>query len=163
MGDLITQLQAQTAGNPLALCLVTFLVCFISGFVPLVNSEAYLISVSALSPLSVAFPLTLSAALGQMTAKVMLYFGGRGVMRLPLGRYQEKVAAARERFERRQGRTGVFLFASAATGFPPFYAVSVLAGALRLPLGSFVVAGLLGRFVRFGTVTLLPQLARHWS
>jgi membrane protein YqaA with SNARE-associated domain len=35
----------------------------------------------------------------------------------------------------------VLLFASAATGFPPFYAVSVLAGVLRLALGGFVIAG----------------------
>jgi membrane protein YqaA with SNARE-associated domain len=162
MSELLAQIQAQTAGDPLRLCAVTFLVCFVSGLVPLVHSEAYLVSVSALSPLGVILPLTLSAALGQMTAKVVLYFGGRGVVRLPLGRHRQKVAAAQARFEKRKGSTGVFLFVSAFTGLPPFLAVSVLAGMLRLALRDFVVAGLLGRFLRFGVATLLPQIVRHW-
>lgn len=163
MGDLISQLQAQTAGNALGLFLVTYLVSFVSGFVPIINCEAYLISVSALSPLAFALPLTLAAATGQMSAKALLYLSGRGVMRLPLGRYRTQVEAARVRFERRRGRAGIFLFASAATGFPPFYFVAVLAGMLRLGFTGFLIAGVLGRFVRFGLVVLAPQLVRLWS
>jgi membrane protein YqaA with SNARE-associated domain len=163
MGHLITQLQAQAAGNPLGLFLVSYLVCLVSGFVPAINCEAYLVSVSAISPLSFALPLTLAAALGQMSAKVLLYLGGSGAMRLPLGRYRAKLDAVHARFEHRRSRAGIFLFGSAATGFPPFYVVAVLAGMLRLSFTTFVIAGTLGRFVRFGVVVLVPQLVRHWS
>ena len=162
MNELLSEIQAQAAGDPLRLCIVTYLVCFVSGLVPLVHSEAYLVSVSAVSPFGAILPLTLAAALGQMTAKVMLYFGGRGVVRLPLGRHRQRVDAAQARFEQRRGSTRAFLFVSAFTGLPPFLAVSVLAGMLRLALRDFVVAGLLGRFLRFGVATLLPQIVRHW-
>jgi membrane protein YqaA with SNARE-associated domain len=163
MGDLISQLQAHTAGNPLALFLVTYLVSLVSGFVPVINCEAYLVSVSAISPTTFALPVTLAAVAGQMTAKVVLYLSGRGVMRLPLGRYRAKLEAAHARFDRRRGRSGVFLFASAATGFPPFYVVAVLAGMLRLGFMGFLIAGSLGRFVRFGLVVIAPLIVRHWA
>jgi membrane protein YqaA with SNARE-associated domain len=163
MGDLISQLQAQTAGHPLGLLAAVYAICFVSGFVPIVNCEAVLVSVSAVSPLSFSLPLTLAAVAGQMSAKVLLYLSGRGVMRLPLGRYQAKLDVVRARFERRRGSTGVFLFASAASGVPPFYVVSVLAGMVRLPLPSFLILGSLGRFVRFGVVVIAPQLVRLWS
>jgi membrane protein YqaA with SNARE-associated domain len=163
MGDLISQLQAHTAGNPFGVFLVTYVVALVSGFLPLINCEAYLVSVSALSPLAFVFPLTLAAALGQMSAKVVLYLSGRGVMHLPLGRYRAKLDAVHARFEHRRSRASLFLFGSAATGFPPFYVVAVLAGMLRLSFTSFVIAGTLGRFVRFGVVVIVPQLVRHWS
>jgi membrane protein YqaA with SNARE-associated domain len=163
MADLISHLQAQTTGNPAGLFLVTYLVSFVSGFVPIVNCETYLVSVSALSPLAFALPLTLAAVLGQMSAKALLYLSGRGLMHLPLGRYRAKLEAAHARFERRRGRAGVFLFASAASGFPPFYVVAVLAGTLRLGFTGFLIAGTLGRFVRFGLVVIVPQLVRYWA
>jgi len=163
MGQLVSQLQAHTAGNPLGVFLVTYVVALVSGFLPFVNCEAYLISVSVLSPPALVLPLTLAAALGQMTAKVLLYLSGRGVMHLPLGRYRAKLDAARVRFEQRRSRTSMFLFASAASGFPPFYVVAVLAGMLRLSFASFAIAGTLGRFVRFGVVVIVPQLVRYWS
>ncbi len=162
MSQLLAEIQTQTAGDPLRLCLVTYLVCFVSGLVPLVHSETYLVSVSSFCLPSVTLPLALSAAFGQMTAKVVLYYGGRGLVRLPLGRYQAKVTAAQARFERRKGSTGLFLFASAFTGLPPFFAVSILAGMLRLALRDFVLAGLLGRVLRFGIVVVIPQVVRHW-
>jgi membrane protein YqaA with SNARE-associated domain len=163
MSHLIAQLQAQAAGNPLGLFFVTYVVSFVSGFVPAINCEAYLISVSAISPLSFALPVALAATLGQMSAKVLLYLSGRGVMRLPLGRYRAKLEAVQARFEHRRSRASVFLFGSAATGFPPFYVVAVLAGMLRLRFSIFLIAGTLGRFVRFGVVVVVPQLVRHWS
>jgi hypothetical protein len=48
-------------------------------------------------------------------------------------------------------------FASAVTGFPPFYWFSLAAGALRWRFAPFFVAGLLGRLLRFGAVVWLPQ------
>ena len=163
MGHLIAELQAQAAGNPLGLFFVTYIVSFVSGFVPAINCEAYLISVSVISPLPFALPLAVAATLGQMSAKVLLYLSGRGIMRLPLGRYRAKLDAVHARFEHRRSRAGVFLFGSAATGFPPFYVVAVLAGMLRLRFTTFLIAGTLGRFVRFGVVVIVPQLVRHWS
>jgi membrane protein YqaA with SNARE-associated domain len=163
MHGFLARLESLAAGHPLELMLFVGVVCFVSGFLPLIHSETFLVSASALCPPSFILPMAASAAIGQMGAKVLLYFAGVGVMRLPLHRYHAKAAAARERFERRRGRTGTFLFASAVLGFPPFYAVSVMAGALRLDLVTFVLTGLAGRFVRFAVFVALPQLRLLWS
>lgn len=145
--------------GPERLCAATFVVSFVSGFVPFVNTEAYLISVAALSS-SPALPLVVAATLGQMTAKLLLYLAGRGLLRLPRARRYETFDKLRHQLERRRGRTGTLIFVSALLGLPPFYAVSVLAGMAQVPLLDFLVPGLLGRLLRFGAFFLFPQLVR---
>ena len=48
------------------------------------------------------------------------------------------------------------LFASASTGFPPFYVVSVASGALHIQFRRFLLIGFLGRTIRFAI-----ELDRH--
>jgi membrane protein YqaA with SNARE-associated domain len=55
------------------------------------------------------------------------------------------------------------MFASAFSGWPPFYLVSLAAGTLRQPFAPFFAAGFAGRFLRFGLLVLLPQAVRLWS
>ena len=50
------------------------------------------------------------------------------------------------------------MFASALFGLPPFYVMSVAAGALRLGLPAFVALGLTGRMLRFTAIFLAPRL-----
>ena len=52
----------------------------------------------------------------------------------------------------RGGATGTLIFASAALGWPPFYGVSLAAGALKIGLPLFVVLGLLRRGIRFAVL-----------
>jgi membrane protein YqaA with SNARE-associated domain len=160
MPDWLFRLHAEATATPLGLYVGTFVVCFLSGFIPLVNTEAYLVSVSAFAPVATALPLTMAAALGQMTSKALMYLAGRGVLFLPLGRHQDKMDAARAKLEAHRGRTGAFVFASAFSGVPPFYVVSVLAGTLRVNFGGFFAAGVAGRFLRFGLCVVLPQGVR---
>lgn len=49
------------------------------------------------------------------------------------------------------------LFASAFTGFPPFYLTSIASGAVRLPFSRFLVIGFAGRLLRFGALVMVPQ------
>ena len=162
MAEWLRTLHAEAVLTPLGLYLATYAVCFVSGFVPLVNSEAYLLSVSAISSPASALPLTLAATLGQMTAKTLLYCSGRGLMRLPAGRYRARVDSTRARLDSNRGRAGAFMFVSAFAGLPPFYVVSLAAGALRLRFSHFLAAGVSGRFLRFGLLVLLPQAVRLW-
>lgn len=83
--------------------LATFVVCAVSGFVPLVNTELYLASVSALSSGPPSLSVLVAATLGQMTAKSAMYFAGEGVLRLPLKRYEAKIGEYRASFERAAG------------------------------------------------------------
>lgn len=141
----------------------TFVICFLSGLIPVINAEIYLIAVLALagSP-ALAVTVTLLAALGQMVAKVLLFFSAQGVLSLPLGRYQAKLERARGRVERWKQKPLLVTFASASLGLPPFYVVSLLAGALEIRFWPFITVGFAGRVLRFGVVALIPLLLNAW-
>ena len=104
------------------------------------------------------WPVALAAALGQMAGKSVLYLGGRGLLHLPLRRMRERIEAATMRLAGAQGSGLTVLTASAVAGVPPFYAVSVAAGVLRLRFARFFAVGLAGRVVRFAAVLVLPRL-----
>jgi membrane protein YqaA with SNARE-associated domain len=140
--------------------LASFVVSFVSGFVPIVNTEAYLLSVSALSSVP-AVPVILLSTLGQMCSKLILYLGGRGLVRLPLGRPGQSLDKMRAELERRQGKTDALIFASAFLGFPPFYAVTLVAGVVQVPVLDFLLPSTLGRLLRFAAVFAFPQLVKR--
>ena len=138
--------------------LATFVFSLVGGIVPLLNVEAYLLSVSAVAPGASLWAVALAAALGQMAAKTALYLAGRGLLRLPLGaKATARVAAAAARLQDAACGTAAVVWASAVAGIPPFDAVSVAAGALRVRFPFFFGAGLVGRFVRFAAVCAIPR------
>ena len=143
----------------------TFIFCFLSGFIPIFNAEAAMLAISALLPEAESaglIPVVAIAAVGQMFAKALLYLAGRGVLNLPLGRFEEKVAETQARFEKWQGKTDLMIFVSSSTGFPPFYFISIISGMLKFSLPRFIIAGTLGRFLRFGIIALFPQLIQEY-
>jgi membrane protein YqaA with SNARE-associated domain len=156
-------------------CLLTVAVSFVSAVLPIVNLEAYLGGLAALGHATLWTTLGVSgaAAAGQMAGKTLFYLAGRGAVRLPnrlhrhaqadhrsAGPEQRTRAAAEDGHNARwrawlEGTpvTALGLVAtSASVGLPPFAIVSALAGVVRVPLASFVVAGLLGRWLRFAVV-----------
>ncbi len=137
----------------------TFLVCVASALVPVVNSELFLLAVGATASGPQLPALTLLAALGQMTGKSVLYLGGRGVVHL------RAPSSGATRWSDRLHRGGPagdgLILMSAITGLPPFYAMSVGAGAVHWSFPRFLVAGTVGRLLRFGVVLALPALARE--
>jgi membrane protein YqaA with SNARE-associated domain len=138
-----------------ALYAVTFLMAFVSGVVPFVlNIELYLVAVAALSR-APAPPIVGLAVAGQMCAKCVLYLAGKGVLKSRFIRWERREAAAKA-FEKYRNHSLALVGFSAVTGFPPFYGISLLAGAVRLPLEWFLVVGTLGRVVRFTVVYLAP-------
>jgi membrane protein YqaA with SNARE-associated domain len=132
----------------------------VSGLVPFVNAELYLLAASAAAPREMAIPLVLAATLGQMTAKALMYGAGRGVVRIPGERMKRWIADAEAWARNRKNTGGGLVFVSAASGFPPFYFVSIACGMVRVPLAQFLALGFLGRFIRFGVVVLFPQLGK---
>jgi membrane protein YqaA with SNARE-associated domain len=148
--DLVVRL-----GVPLA----TFVTCFVSGIFPLVNAEVFLLAVALVAPGPPAWLVVLVAATGQLVAKSLLYLGGAGVIRVPGGKRRRDIEALRARVERWRSKD-LLVFVSAATGLPPFFLLSILAGSMRLPFGRFVAAGFVGRVVRFGALVAIPQVGR---
>ena len=144
----------------LLLCLTSFAVCGAGALIPFLNTEVYLIGASALMPRPLWVPLVLSGTVGAMAGKVVLYYAGKGVVKLPGGRMQRALASTQARMETRPA-AGMALYAlSALVGLPPFYLTTVAAGAVGMNLVFFVVVGFIGRLLRFAAVVALPQLAR---
>jgi membrane protein YqaA with SNARE-associated domain len=133
--------------------------CFLGGLIPLLNIEAYLLVLASTTDASRHWVvLTLVATGAHMAAKSLLYASGRGIGSGVSTRHQARIEQVRQRLERwRYGRAG-FVFASAFLGLPPFYAVSVLAGALKFGYVRFCLAGTAGRFLRFAAFLLFPQV-----
>lgn len=129
----------------------------VSGVLPLVNAELVVVAAAAALP-AVGVPLVAAVStLGQMSTKTTLFALARWApSRLPI-RAREAVASAAAALERRGHAVSSLVFASATTGLPPFYGVSLASGALGMPLGRFVVVGGLGRFLRFGALAWIAR------
>ena len=139
----------------------TFIVCLASGFVPFVNAEIYLVTVSALTTKSNAVAIILISTCAQMIAKSVMYLGGRDVFHLRLNKYKKKIEAVREKYKKLENRSFWFIFLSAFTGFPPFYIVSILSGMMKLNFKWFLISGFSGRLLRFAVAVLAPQLFKE--
>ena len=139
--------------------LTTFVVSLVSGLVPLINIETYLVAVATLTP-APAWPVILITTLGQMVAKVILYQAGRYGLRPLAGRYPGKLERAEQALRKHRTGPDVVVLASALTGFPPFYGVSVAAGVVRLSLARFLLVATPARLVRFALVFFAPRLIK---
>jgi membrane protein YqaA with SNARE-associated domain len=82
------------------------------------------------------------------------------LVRMPRGRFSAKLEATLARAHSCRGANSAVLFASASTGFPPFYVMSVASGALNVGFKRFVILGFLGRTLRFTALVMLPYLIK---
>ena len=145
--------------STVALYAATFGFAFLSGVIPFVlNLEIYLLAVAALTGAPAVAIVGLATA-GQTAAKLVLYLVGKGALNV---RWVKKSASSKaaEAFAKHPGGGLGIVAVSSVVGFPPLYAVSLLAGTLRLPLAAFTVIIILGRAIRFGAVYLVPGLFR---
>lgn len=141
--------------------LATLGVALASAVIPVINIEIYLLGAAALAPPAMAVPLVLAATIGQMIGKVVMYFAGTGAVKLPGKRLQAALERMNATLRDRPRSGGALVFASAASGFPPFFMVTVAAGAARMNLAAFIVLGFLGRLIRFAVIVALPHLAKE--
>lgn len=146
--------------SPIALCISTVVGCFVGSLVPVINTELVVLGAAAAAPAEMILPLILIASSTQMMAKSILYLAGSGLLRLPKGYLANHFDAALARVQQRQNASSAMLFASASTGFPPFYVVSVASGALHIQFRRFLLIGFLGRTIRFAILVIAPQLLK---
>ena len=139
----------------------TFVICFISGLVPIVNAEIFLLFVASFIERPLFLHVLLLGTLGQMTAKVVLYYSGRGVLNLSMKRYADRINETREKMLQWGKKIDGFIFISAFFGLPPFYLISIVSGLIRHHLLRFFIFGFAGRFLRFGLLMFFPQLFRE--
>jgi membrane protein YqaA with SNARE-associated domain len=143
----------------LGYCGGSFAMGFVSGLVPAVNTEAYLLALAALAPTSAIAPAVLFVTAGQMLAKGLLYLVGSGALKSRfLAAREGRLAGVRRRLSQKGTGASAVVFTSALAGIPPFYLVSVAAGSLRVSLARFLIVGGSGRLLRFAAVVALPGL-----
>ena len=152
------------------LLLLTFGFGVVSAVVPLFNMEAY-ISVAYASErgsAGEALGMAFVGSLGQNIGKLVWYYASRGALDVPWLRARMDTPKRQQQLERWRGRvqgrpvvSGVLTFVSAAVGFPPFFAMAMVAGTLRMNVVVFFVAGLLGRTLFFWAWLLGVGLIFH--
>jgi membrane protein YqaA with SNARE-associated domain len=131
-----------------------------SAVFPWVNAEIIVLSLPALArSKSALVVLVLVATAGQMTGKCVLYWAGRKGNRVLPGRPGQTLAKWRERLEARPSMAAVLVLVSSVTGLPPFYVMTLLAGAMKMNFLLFLTMGTAGRLLRFGFLVTLPHVA----
>lgn len=131
-----------------------------SAVFPWINAELLVLSLPAVAPSRTALVLlVLIATAGQMTGKCFLYWAGRKGNKVLPGRAGNALARWRESLQARPSKAVALVLISSVVGLPPFYLMTLLAGALRMNFLVYLAAGTTGRLVRFGVLVMLPQLA----
>jgi membrane protein YqaA with SNARE-associated domain len=149
---------------PLLLCVLVLVVAAVSSLLPVSPVEALLLALSAVVPASLLLPLAALATVGHMAAKTLVYLGSRRAAPAVPARHRAALQRVHTLLVRRRRVQLLTVLASAAGGLPPFYLVTVCCGVLRLPLRDFLVAGTVGRGLRFAALALGPQfLGAAWS
>ena len=139
----------------------TYVICLVSGFIPIVNAELFLIWISLMISKTEYIPILLLATAGQMTAKILMFLSGKGVINISKKRYEKKIGEIQAKMKKWESKIDIFIFLSSFTGFPPFYVVSVLSGMTHVNIIRFFIAGTLGRLLRFGLVMYFPHLFKQ--
>ena len=140
-------------------CVSCFALTVVSAVAPWINAEIVLLSftTTASSPgMTAVFVIVASA--GQMTGKMALYSAGHRSSRAPSERLARVLDTWRPRCESNPRRAEWLVLVSSTIGIPPFIATSLLAGALGMRIARFLVAGSIGRLIRFGALALAGDL-----
>jgi membrane protein YqaA with SNARE-associated domain len=131
-------------------------VSFASALIPLINLEVYLVGLGAVAGTERVWLFATVAGVGQMLGKLVWYYLGANSLRWGWVRRKVETPKAQAKLELWRRRTherpligALLLFLSAATGFPPFAIVAVLAGQLRMSVALFLAVGTVGRTLRF--------------
>lgn len=138
------------------LLLLTFGFGVVSAVIPIFNMEAYIAVVYARTHGQAALELAFVGSLGQNLGKLVWFYLCRGALDLPWLKKRLETPRRQAQYERWRGQvegrpvvSGLLTFVSAAVGFPPFFAMAMVAGTLRMNVVVFFVSGLLGRTLFF--------------
>ncbi|MET0999922.1 MAG: hypothetical protein ABWX73_14495 [Marmoricola sp.] len=135
---------------------LTFGFGVISAVIPVFNMEAYISVLYANNQDHSALTIAFVGSLGQNVGKLVWYYICLGALDLPWLKKRLDTPRRQANFQRwrsfvhgRPVMSGVLTFVSAAVGFPPFFAMAMVAGTLKMNVVVFFVAGLLGRTLFF--------------
>jgi len=133
---------------------------FVSAVFPLVSAEVVVLGLAAASPAPNVILLAAVATAAQMAGKSTMYWVGMRAVHHTPARYRATMDRWENRFRQARGRVGSIVLVSSMSGLPPFYVISTLAGAFRTSFLTFLIAGTVGRFVRFASLAWFPGLIK---
>jgi len=133
---------------------------FVSAVFPLVNAELVVAGLAFGLPNPNILLLITVATGAQMAGKSTMYWVGRRAAGLSAGKYGQAIERWGHRFQDSPKSVGALVFVSSASGLPPFYVISTLAGAFRTNFATFILAGSAGRLLHFTVVGLFPLALR---
>jgi membrane protein YqaA with SNARE-associated domain len=142
---------------PLLLCVFTLLVAAAASLLPVSPLEPLLFAVAASVPAPFVLPVIVLATVGHMAAKTLVYLGSRHAGHAVPTRRLVDLERVRALISRSRPTQVGTVLVSGLVGTPPFYLVTMCCGALRLPLCDYLVAGGVGRGLRFAVLALLPR------
>ena len=146
---------------------LAFLVALLSGLVPVLNIELYLVGAVVAMDGGALVAMAVAAGLGQTLGKLPYYYVGRGTISAPWlrrraatpGRWAARAERWREKAQERPvwglGLVALSSFAS----IPPFVVISVLAGVVRIDVWRFAAITFVTRTARFLIVVYAPAWA----
>jgi len=138
----------------------TLLYCFASGIVPILNTEVFLIAVSALVDKNLVLFLILISTFAQMLAKTLVYLASRKIIKISLEKDHKKFKKILKNMKKWKKREGLFIFLSAFIGIPPFYLTTIACGTLKINYWQFLICGFCGILLRFSFFIIFPQLVK---
>ena len=144
--------------SPVLLCIATIALFGAFALLPVMATEPLLLGLPSLVPPSMVIPVTLLATATHMTAKVIVLITSRRADRVVPRRYQASLARTCGRLAGHRKLQIGTVFVSAITGLPPFYVVTMACGILRVSLRDYLVAGTIGRAIRFAAIVAAPHL-----
>ncbi len=138
------------------LLFLTFGFGVVSAVIPIFNMEAYISVMYANTQEHSALLIAFIGSFGQNIGKLVWYYLSMGALDIPWLKRRLDTPKRQASFQKWssyvQGRpvmSFVLTFVSAAVGFPPFFAMAMVAGTLRMNVVVFFVAGLIGRTLFF--------------
>ncbi len=149
----------------------------VSAIVPVINAEVYVL-VSQVSAVAGIVPVAVGVGVGQTVGKCLLFLGVRRGRRFRFVREHRARARTEPRGRVRQAWHDAIQFLlrlvgtkrwglpitllAAVVGFPPLYAVALLAGATTMKLRYFAPVVLVGRVTRFLLVAYGVAVLPFW-
>jgi membrane protein YqaA with SNARE-associated domain len=136
-------------------CLCCFALTIASAVFPWLSVEIIVLALPVVAHSRWALAvLVIIAVAGQMTGKCLVYWLSRKGARAASPKMTARLKRWRGRLTRGGSSPVAIVFLSSSVGFPPFFAITAIAGALKLNFAGFLAAGTAGRLVRFAALVV---------
>ena len=133
-------------------------VAFVSAVFPWVNAEIFVLALPSIAGNAGRLAaLVAVVTVGQMAGKYVIFAAARRGLTTPPRRAAALMDRWRARLTGSAAQALSLIAFSSTVGLPPFYVVSMIAGAVNLRADWFLAAGAAGRLVRFLALAFVPQ------